>query len=120
MPKESRCIRIKDFARDKYQVFDGKEWLTVTLNYICEQYMLRIFEQYRPVIDEKQEKLNQINERYPRWKYPKKNMFAFDNITDMYATETTHFGELAIVETDLLNQIKIGVKTMLSAANKST
>lgn len=118
IPKESRCIKIRDFARDKYQIFDGQEWLTVTLNYIVEQFMSQIFERYKPVIAEKHAKQAEIDEKFPKWKYKKKNMIEFDRINDLYVDESTHFSELATMDQNHLVKIKTGIRSMITQ-NKS-
>jgi hypothetical protein len=118
LSKESRCIKIRDFARDKYQIFDGQEWLTVTLNHIVEQFMSQIFERYKPVIAEKHAKQAEVDEKFPKWKYKKKNMAEFDRINDLYVDESTHFSELATMDLNHLVKIKTGIRSMISQ-NKS-
>lgn len=116
--KETCCIRVRDFARDKYQVFDGKEWLTVTLDHIVDQFMLKVFSKYKPVIAEKHAQQDAVDEKYPRWKYKKRNMEEFDRINDMYTEETTHYGTLAAMTPEHASQLKVKIRSMISE-NKS-
>jgi hypothetical protein len=113
--QKTRCIKIRDEARDKYQIFDGKEWVTVKLGYIVEKIMDQCRERYIPVIKEKHAKLDEIDSKIPPWKYPKKNMKAYDAINDQYIDESKHYGELNAIDTELALQIKNGIQNLLKS-----
>lgn len=111
--QKTRCIRIRDGARDKYQIFDGDEWVTVKLGYIAEKIMDQCRERYIPVIKEKHAQLDEVDKKWPPWKHNEKNMKAYAEITDRYTDESRHYAELNAVDAGLVSLIKTGIQNML-------
>lgn len=115
-PKEEQCVRIRDFARDKYQYFNGSDWETVSLRFITEMFMDQLYEQYKKIIlGEKHKEIDELNIKYPRWdpKYTDLNNTEFDAITDKYSDASYHYSSLAVYSDDLRNDISTGIKGLL-------
>jgi len=92
-----RCIRVRDFARNKYEYFDGQDWVVVPLNYIAELILKDLEVRYRVVIHEKLEKLKQVDQTWNRFREETKfrNYKEYDAVTQQYENETTHFSLLS-------------------------
>lgn len=111
---ENRCIRVKDFGRDKYEYFDGNVWVTTTLTYIIEQFANELHKKYKFMIFEKSDRIAEIDRMYPVEDYPDQNIAEIDEITVRYAKITEHVTKLGILDTDFINEIKRGVRGLLA------
>jgi hypothetical protein len=111
---QNRCIRVKDFGRDKYEYFDGSVWVTTTLTYIIEQFANELHKKYKFMIFEKSDHIAEIDRMYPVEDYPDQNIAEIDEITVRYAKITEHVTKLGILDTDFINEIKRGVRGLLA------
>jgi len=113
--EKMRCVRIKDFARDKYEYYDGKEWVTTTLDYIINHFAEELHKKYKFLIDEKWRKVKEIDAIFP----PKYERFyeinakKVDDLSIEYANITEHVTKLGVHDSDFLGQIKRGIKGFL-------
>jgi hypothetical protein len=109
-----RCIRIKDFARDKYQYFDGTEWITTTLTYLIEHFANELHKKYKYLIFEKSDRITDVDRMYPPRVDPERNAAEIDEITMRYAKITEHVTKLGINDADFINEIKRGVRGIIN------
>jgi hypothetical protein len=109
-----RCIRIKDFARDKYQYYDGTEWITTTLTYIIEHFANELHKKYKYLIFEKSDRIADADRTYPPRADPERNAAEIDEITMRYAKITEHVTKLGINDADFINEIKRGVRGIIN------
>jgi hypothetical protein len=114
VPPHLRCIRVKDFGRDKYEYFDGSVWVTTTLTYIIEQFANQLHSKYKFMVFEKYSAIEEIDSMYSPVDDAEKNAAEVDEITVRYAKVTEHVTKLGIHETDLINEIKRGVRGLLA------
>lgn len=115
-----RCVRVKDFARDKYEYYDGKEWVTTTLDYIVNHFAEDLHKKYKFLIDEKWKKVKEIDAIFPP-KYERfyeTNAQKVDELSVEYANITEHVTKLGVHDQDFLAQIKRGIKGLLANPNK--
>lgn len=119
-PKEEQCVRIRDFARDKYQYFNGVDWETVPLKFIAESFMDQLWYQYQKIIlGEKKKEISELNANYPRWdpRYTEYNNNQFDAITDKYYNASHHYSSLGICCDTLKSNIMKGIKALITPDN---
>lgn len=109
-----RCVRIKDFARDKYQYYDGTEWITTTLTYIIEHFANELHKKYKYLIFEKSDRIADADRTYPPRVDPERNAAEIDEITMRYAKITEHVTKLGINDADFINEIKRGVRGIIN------
>jgi hypothetical protein len=114
VPPHLRCIRVKDFGRDKYEYFDGSVWVTTTLTYIIEQFANQLHSKYKFMVFEKYNAIEEIDSIYSPVDDAEKNAAEVDEITVRYAKVTEHVTKLGIHETDFINEIKRGVRGLLA------
>jgi hypothetical protein len=114
-PKDEQCIRIKDFARDKYQYFNGSDWVTAPLKSITEMFMDQLYNEYKKVIIEKHKEIDEVDKKYPRRhpKYTDLNNKEFDAITDKYFDASFHYSSLAVYCDKFRTAIMNGIKELL-------
>lgn len=114
VPQNLRCIRVKDFARDKYEYYDGSVWVTTTLTYIVEQFANRLHSKYKFLIFEKANKIEEIDNMYSFKDYPEENAAEIDELTVQYAKVTEHVTKLGVNDYDFINEIKRGIRGLLN------
>lgn len=116
-PKEEQCVRIRDFARDKYQYFNGFDWETIPLRLVAEKFMDQLYAQYKKIIlGEKHKEIDELDKKYPRWdpKYTDYNNKTFNEITDRYMDASYHYAALGACTDDLKASIMAGIKALLT------
>jgi phage FluMu protein Com len=110
---ELRCIRVKDFARDKFEFFDGKTWVTTTFTWLVEHFAQELHKKYKFLIFEKAQKVKDIDMMYYKDTQLKQNMRAINELCWEYANITEHVTKLGINDPDFINEIKRGIKGLL-------
>lgn len=110
---EHRCIRVKDFAREKYEYFDGFTWVTTTLTWIAEHFASRLHSKYKFLIFEKALKVKDIDYIYYRPEQVEENMELVNELCWEYANITEHVTKLGILESEFINQLKRGIRGLL-------
>jgi hypothetical protein len=115
-----RCVRVKDFARDKYEIYDGTAWVTTTLDHIVRVFAEDLHKKYRFLIDEKYKKVREIDLLFPPKyeRFYKINAEKVDELSIEYANITEHITKLGVHDAEFLGQIKRGIKGVLSNPNK--
>lgn len=108
-----RCIRVKDFGRDKYQYFDGTEWVTTTLTFIAEYFANELHKKYKFMIFEKSDRIAEIDRMYPGMDFAEQNAQEIDDITVNYAKITEHVTKLGVLDSDFINEIKRGIRGVI-------
>jgi transcription elongation factor Elf1 len=108
-----RCIRVKDFGRDKYQYFDGTEWVTTTLTFIAEHFANELHKKYKFMIFEKSDRIAEIDRMYPGMDFAEQNAQEIDDITVSYAKITEHVTKLGVLDSDFINEIKRGIRGVI-------
>lgn len=114
---EERCIRVKDFAREKYEYFDGKMWVLTTLTWIVEHFASRLHSKYKFLVFEKCKKVDEIDRMYCEEDQLEENMEQVNDLCWEYANITEHVTKLGILEPDFINEIKRGIRALLLDPN---
>jgi hypothetical protein len=109
-----RCIRVKDFAREKYEFFDGETWVTTTLTNIVDQFAKALHSKYKFLIMEKAKKVSKIDNKYHPYNDSEKIAKEIDDICIEYANITEHVTKLGIQDQDFMNEIKRGISGYLA------
>jgi len=100
LPRQKWCFRIRDAARDRYQYFDGTDWITVPLKQIAKIFCEQMWHKYQFLLREKHSKLAEVNEKWPcsfiDFDNPNraKNQYEFDLVSSIYQDESRHAAEL--------------------------
>ena len=110
---EDRCIRVKDFSREKYEYFDGTTWVTTTLTWIAEHFASRLHAKYKFLIFEKAQKVKDIDYIYYKPEQVEENMELINELCWEYANITEHVTKLGILEPEFINQLKRGIRGIL-------
>lgn len=114
---EQRCLRVKDFAREKFEYFDGTTWVTTTLTYIAEHFASRLHSKYKFLIFEKYRKVQEIDYIYHTPEQVEENMELVNELCWEYSNITEHVTKLGILDPEFINQIKRGIRGLLLDPN---
>lgn len=109
-----RCIRVKDFGRDKYEYFDGNVWVTTTLGCIVEMFANELHDKYIFLIMEKAKKVAEIDRKYRHVDHAELIAKEIDELCIEYANITEHVTKLGIQEPEFMNEIKRGIRGFLA------
>lgn len=114
---EERCIRVKDQARDKYEIYDGTTWNAMKLRDIVDIVMDNMADLYFPVLKEKHAMLDEVDRKYPRWSNDESivdmNIKVYNEVTDLFTTASEHHASLISKEDDLNAAIRNGIQGLL-------
>lgn len=119
---DERCIRVCDHARDKYEIYDGNQWVTIKLRDIVDIIMDKFADLYYPVIAEKRRMLDEVDKKYPRYSGKESiiemNTQVYNEVSDMFRSATEHRAGLLSKTEELNSEIRRGIQGLLVKLKK--